>query len=390
MSYSDGVAFVIVEGGQAPSRPEALLARFRRGIVLDHIVRAQAVPELTHIILCTDDRDLAAQAQKLGAHVDWDDPSQSAPGVPFHFGRRLQQAIDRYGLRRVCVLGGGAGPLMRRDELAGLAKELLACDRTVLANNIYSADIVAFTPADALLTIDPPAKDNGLATALKSGAGLRAERLPRSLGLHFDVDTPTDMMVLAVHPSIGTHAKAVVDALSLDLSRITTAKRILQNSKADLFLFGRIGAPLFSFLDEATACRIRLLSEERGMKSLGRDERDEVVSLLGYLWEEAGPNRLFSYLASICSAALLDTRVLFAHRKYRLTSADRFYSDLGESGSIEHPEVRRFTEEAFRCSVPILLGGHSLVTGGIWALVDAIQREEVWTVDPAATLPAPS
>lgn len=141
-------------------------------------------------------------------------------------------------------------------------------------------------------------------------------------------------------------------------------------------LFGRIGAQLFDYLDNHTRCRIRLFSEERGMKALGRDRRGEVVSLVGRLIEALGYVGFFEFLAQFCHGAVLDTRGLFEHFGWKLSQADRFASDIGALDLISHPGLRDFTAAAFNASIPVLLGGHSLVTGGMWALIDAGNREQ--------------
>ena len=112
------------------------------------------------------------------------------------------------------------------------------------------------------------------------------------------------------------------------------------------------------------------------MKALGRDRRGEVVSLVGRLIEALGYVGFFEFLAQFCHGAVLDTRVLFEHFGWKLSQADRFASDIGALDLISHPGLRDFTAAAFNASIPVLLGGHSLVTGGMWALIDAGNREQ--------------
>ena len=114
------------------------------------------------------------------------------------------------------------------------------------------------------------------------------------------------------------------------------------------------------------------------MKALGRDRRGEVVSLVGRLIESLGYVEFFEFLSQFCRGAVLDTRVLFEHFKWKLSQADRFASDVGALELISHPELREFTAAAFSAPIPVLLGGHSLVTGGMWALIDAGNRERTY------------
>jgi hypothetical protein len=54
---------------------------------------------------------------------------------------------------------------------------------------------------------------------------------------------------------------------------------------------------------------------------------------------------------------------------------DRFQSDLLAWEAIEEPFLRRFTRAASEAPIPILLGGHSLVSGGLMLLNDVAWAE---------------
>ncbi len=80
--------------------------------------------------------------------------------------------------------------------------------------------------------------------------------------------------------------------------------------------------------------------------------------------------------------AFIDTRVLFAHLGLDLSMEDRFQSDLGNAGAMENPLAAAITRAAMNAPVPVVLGGHSLVSGGLYALVDASwgerERQHTW------------
>lgn len=367
---SNKPALVIFEGGRARAMPERMLQKAREAIVLEHIEKAQQSGAFSTVIVCTNRVELAKQARALGAEIDLD-----APGVPFHFGLRLQHVIQERGLHAVCSMGGGAAPLITVDEMRYIGQLFEENDRFVAANNVHSADIVAFAPADALLRFPPPPMDNSLALALHHEADLPLISLPRTLGLHFDVDTPSDLLVLAVHPDRGPRVAASLEAFSVDLSPFEAAKTTLLDPGVDVFIYGRVGSLLFSYLDERTRCRIRLLSEERSMKALGRDVRGEVRSLLGFMLEQVGMRGLIRMWEQMCSTVFVDTRVLMAHVHADISPADRFYSDLKMPERIKNPWLRQLTAATLETDLPVLLGGHGLVHGGIWALVDAAYRE---------------
>ena len=107
------------------------------------------------------------------------------------------------------------------------------------------------------------------------------------------------------------------------------------------------------------------------MRASGRQARGEVRSLLGYYLEEVGLERFFETLATMGQALFLDNRVLFAHRGLWPSAADRFHSDLRQPAQISDPFVRSLTEAAMAASIPVIMGGHSLVAGGMYAMVDA-------------------
>ncbi|MBE3577040.1 MAG: hypothetical protein IMX00_05050 [Limnochordales bacterium] len=371
------VALLIFEGDRPVSPVEEWMAAARAAIVLDILEKAARVETIDRRLLVTNRRWLADEAARLNlAEVVWEEPEEPPHGSrrnpwEYHLGRALAAVILKLELPNVIYCGGGACPLVTEEELYEIGRRLKEEKHLVLTNNPFSADLVAFSPGDAIGQIELPEADNPLPMLLHHQAGLRLVQLPRTLGINFDIDTPTDLMVLAVHPGAGVRTREALSRLPLELSRFEKAKELLLNREAQALVYGRVGAPLFGYLDEKTRCRLRLISEERGMKSSGRDERGEVVSLLGLLWQNTSPQRFFSALADLADVAFLDTRVLFAHLFGRVKRSDRFYSDLGQPEKIEDPRVRLFTEAALEAPIPVILGGHSLVTGGLWALLDA-------------------
>lgn len=363
---AQSVSLVVFEGGLVRSALEEQMQMVREGMVLDLVERARQ-GGLKHIVVVTSYQDLAETLQSTGVEVVVDEEL----GEPFHFGQRLQDVVQSYRLEKVLYMGGASAPLISSSEFKYLRELLEQNEGILIANNYYSADIVGFTPGQALSSISLPPIDNTLALALSNEAGLRWIPVQRTLGLNFDVDTPTDIMILSVHPDMGVHTREAVQDLQWDFQRYNAIKELLGNPNGEMVIYGRVGSNLFQYLDANTRCRLRLYSEERGMKALGRDARGEVTALMGRLIDELGFVNFFDFLADIALGAVLDTRVLFEHFKWQLTSADRFASDLGAVDLISHPLLKEFTCAAMEARIPVLLGGHSLVTGGLWALIDA-------------------
>jgi hypothetical protein len=82
--------------------------------------------------------------------------------------------------------------------------------------------------------------------------------------------------------------------------------------------------------------------------------------------------RFFQTLEEWADALFWDNRVVLAHYGLWPSAEDRYASDLGWVDQIEEPFLQALTERARAASIPIILGGHSLVSGGMMALVEAV------------------
>ena len=357
---------LIMTGVSEGSEPERMVSYTRQAVTLDLVERALAVPSLSPVVVATNSPVLAHRLADYSILVDLDPPDE-----PFHFGRRLAGLVDQYGMDRCFYMGGGAGPLLTAADMARIAEAMLAADRQLVTNNFYSSDFVAFAPTSALKEQPPPESDNELAWLLGEDAGLPIRELPRTGATQFDVDTPVDLFTLASHPGAGPHTRAYLDSLALDLSHLNTALALMLDRDATILVGGRVSSATWSYLERETACSTRVLSEERGMRASGRQARGEVRSLLGFYLEAVGMDQLFKTLATMGQALFLDNRVLFAHRGIWPSAADRFHSDLRQPEQISDPFVRALTEAAMAAPVPVIMGGHSLVAGGMYAMIDA-------------------
>jgi hypothetical protein len=129
---------------------------------------------------------------------------------------------------------------------------------------------------------------------------------------------------------------------------------------------------------------VRFFAEERGMQAEGRLQSGQARSLLGFYLAEVGEERFFVTLAELADAAFLDTRVLLAHLGIEARRADRFLSDVGWHEAIEEPFLRQFTQAARRAPIAVVLGGHSLVAGGLMALLEYAWQEHDRRLGPEA------
>lgn len=110
------------------------------------------------------------------------------------------------------------------------------------------------------------------------------------------------------------------------------------------------------------------------MRALGRVQAGSVVSLIGFLLEDVGPARFFTHLGRCADAALMDTRVLLAHWKKPYSDADRFAADVGRTDLVTNPELAAFTQAAWDADIPVVVGGHTMIYGGLWLLADRALR----------------
>jgi hypothetical protein len=357
---------LIMTGTSEGSEPERMVSQARQASTLDLVERALTVPAFAPIVVATNSVQLVRRLADFPVCVDLD-----PPGQVFHFGRRLMGLIAAYGMESCLYIGGGSAPLLPASAMAALAKAVLAADRLVVTNNFYSSDFVAFSPTSVLRDYPVPDNDNQLAWLLGEDAGLPIRELPRGAATQFDLDTPADLLTLAVHPDAGTHMRACLDDLELDTSHLDAALPLMLDRDAEILVAGRVSSTTWSYLERETACRTRVLSEERGMRASGRQARGEVQSLLGHCLEAVGLDRFFRALATMGQAVFLDNRVILAHRGLWPSAADRFHSDLRQPARVADPFLKALTEAAMSAPVPVTMGGHSLVAGGMYVLIEA-------------------
>jgi hypothetical protein len=291
------------------------------------------------------------------------------------------------------VLGSGSIPLARAADLRLFVEAAAGPGGHALANNRYSADVVAISRADDLAGLPPLPADNALPRWLDERAGVAVSDLRRRWRLGVDIDTPLDLIALGLDADLHSAAPLIGERLG---ERLAALADVLTNRRAELLVAGRVSAATLRWLESGVACRVRALIEERGMRAssrlaqsaaagggtAGRATADATAdatanrrpprSILGALLDRDGPESLAATVAGMADAAVIDTRVLLAHRHGADESAtaapsaeDRFASDLLLPAAIADPWLRSLTESAIDSQVPILLGGHTMVNGGL-------------------------
>jgi len=362
---SSRVSLLIMTGIRNSGQAEWMMAGAREAITLDLVERALDAGVFRQIIVSTNSSRLAAKLADKPVEVVVDPPDKV-----FHFGQWLQQFVDRFGIEKLFYMGGGSGPLLSQEEMIRMVEKVDREDEFLITNNFYSTDYAAFSPARALRAIEPPELDNDLGWLLVRQAGLNNYSPPRSAVTQLDVDTPIDLMTLQGHPALGSHLGLYLKELGLDTFHIKQAMAFFVDRAAEVFIAGRVSSATWAYLERETACRVRLLSEERGMRASGRQVRGQVRSLLGFYLDTVGVKAFFARMADLGQAAFIDNRVILAHWRIWPSDADRFYADLCQPERIENRQLRALVEAAMAAPIPVVMGGHSLVSGGLYALLE--------------------
>lgn len=305
-------------------------------------------------------------------------------GVPF--GRRLRAFIEREQPDGLVVLGSGAIPLATAADRRAFLAVAAGDGPDVLTNNRYSADVVALARPDVLRALPDSISDNALPRWLAEIAGCAvAER--RSGRLSIDVDGPLDIVLLGRRIGAGRLASPT----DVDLAPVQAALDGLRAAAADphaeLLVAGRTSGSAIRWLERNVAARVRASVEERGLRSATLaatpsnipPNRRPPRSLLGELLERDGPGAFGRLLASLADAAVIDSRVLLAHRFGADEAAwpppeDRYAADLLLPDRIGDPWLRELTASAVAAPIPIVLGGHSLVGPGLRLAVGGGRR----------------
>jgi hypothetical protein len=282
------------------------------------------------------------------------------------FGQRLRDVVRDIGDGGLIVLGSGAVPLATTADRVDFLEAARADLPRALTNNWYSGDIVAVARARSALASTPDLPtDNALPRWLEEVAGIPVDDRRRSRRLGIDVDSPLDLVLLGGRWLTWLDATDVAPVqANLDAVRATA-----DDPRAEVVVTGRVSAANLAWLEAHTASRTRALVEERGLRTRRAGQRP-AASVLGALLDRDGPGSLGEQLASLGDAAIIDTRVLLAHRfgaeEVGWPSAeDRFASDLLLPSRIADPWLRELTASAVAAPMPILLGGHTLVGPGL-------------------------
>jgi len=330
------------EGLVGRTRTEAARLLARR--LLNH-------PGVKDVVVATP---TPAAWSQVDVHLEPDPPG------PWTFGQRLEELASACEAERVLYFSGGSGLLLSDSDLDALVTAEPCAPPFAILNNFFSTDFLLFSPPCALPDL---ARDNPLGIRLWQ-LGYRCYELPRSAGTQFDIDTPGELRILALHPELPAELRAVLSVLPTQPAQALL--EALVDPEKEVVVMGRVGGHLLRWLERHAACRMRIVSEERGMESSGRAERGAVRSLLGVMGRNRTPAELVTLLGQYGDVVVWDTRVYMAHLGVWPPPEERFASDLLEYDKLGHPQLRDLIRACAQSPTPFLLGGHALVSGGLY------------------------
>jgi hypothetical protein len=321
-------------------------------------------------------------------------PELPADGVsPFHWGGwfapAARAALDGAQANgRVVDAIGYAGPGSLALAGDALLEELISpIAGEVVANNRFSADafVIAGGLDSAVNTLAGCPADNAAVRHLED-AGLASRDLAWQPWSRFDVDTPLDLALLRLAARLPGSREVdqriagflematLPGGRGLEVPKAEPIGAVLRDRGAQLVVAGRIPAAAIAYLETEAACRVRWFVEERGMRSApDAAPRSLLADWVGRL----GPADLIGELSRLGDALVLDSRVLMAGLAGSARATDwppaeeRFASDFLEASAVATPWLKELTEAAANASIPVQLGGHSLVSDGLRILVDA-------------------
>ena len=312
-----------------------------------------------------------------GAQVRLDDGSTDGSSDA-SFGERVRRLVAETKPEGVVLLGSGSLPLTNAADWRTFVAAAGGPPGHALANNRFSADAIAVSGASILASLPDVGSDNRLPRWLAE-RGVTVDDLHQQWRLQLDLDTPLD--ALLVWPVETT--RDLLDA-GIDPAPVREAlggvATIARDPARELLVAGRTSASGLAWLERKTASRTRALIEERGFRTRAQGQRP-VRSALGLILDRDGPAAFGERLTELGDAALIDSRVLLAHRfgpdEAGWPSAeDRFASDLLLADRISDPWLRALTESVRDAAIPVVLGGHTLVGPGLRL---ALRKPAAWT-----------
>ncbi len=159
-------------------------------------------------------RAIVAERHRMGFAAAGADDVRVLVGPPDDtpFGHRLRDLVRAERPAGLVILGSGSIPLATTQDRREFVEVAGSDDRRALANNRYSADIVAIAHAsDVLADLPDLPGDNALPRWLEEVAGSTVHDLRRRWRLAIDIDGPLDVVLIDGHDVAENAGAAGVD-----------------------------------------------------------------------------------------------------------------------------------------------------------------------------------
>jgi hypothetical protein len=351
------IIVVIMHAALGDSPGERLVERAREAATVD-LVSTLHRGGLDNLILVTDAEAFSERLTTFGVDLH---PSER--DGPFHFGETLKAIVRENVSAGLLYFGSGSGGLLDEEQV----RQLIAFSRRpecgALFNNFYSCDFAAIAGTKELLNIELPAIDNSLGFVL-SNAGIPCAALPRDVSTQLDIDTPAELFLLAASARGGETLRSFLSSQCLRHPKLSELLVRLVDRTAHVALIGRVNPAAWAHFEQEVACRTIVFSAGRGMRGYPNGRG----SLLATGLHAVSLPAFFEILAQYTDGAIIDTRPLLTASGDLPSRSDRFASDLSTPDKIKDPLWKAFTEASVEAGLPILLGGHCLVSGGLYLL----------------------
>lgn len=350
-------------------------------LLIFHRSAAEGEPELVRAF--ADVRlELAQRQARLFARAG---ASEAVFVTEWHAGKSFGEVLADLAPARggLITFGSGAVPRLSARDALDLVAVAASGAKRAQTNNRYSSDVVAVGRAAELAKLPALPSDNAVPRWLEERAGFTVGELKGRDRLALDLDTPLDVALAALSPGVAGWLGKAARANGWSVPRLEEIRALAANPLGEMLVFGRSGSRTLRWLERNVRCRVRFLAEERGLRASSplaigengkRPTPHQPRATLGLLLDARGTAELAAIVGELADGAIIDSRVLLAHRLGTdedawPSAADRFASDLHLASGVEDPWLRDLTQSAADADLPILLGGHSLVGPGIRSLL---------------------
>jgi len=349
------------------SEIEYWISSAQRAAALDLVLRLNEAELIDPVYVFAADQNFAQPLAEAGAIV------QGTPVLDFHFGQQLRLCVEYIASDRLAYFGAASAPLLPLHWIDRIAAALCEVRQPwACVNNFHSTDWAFFNHSTLLAAADQHIpSDNSLGWVARNLCGFEIAGIPAAAASRADLDTPADLFMVTGHPDLGLHLHRFLDSNLPVQQKAAGLKSLLSKPAKTLALIGRVSSEASRVLEKATQIWTRVFAEERGMVASGRLSRGEVTSMTGRMLAAWGPHRFVQELESMADGVLWDTRVVMAELYGWPSGLDRFAFDLGRSDLLEQESLTEWCEAVRDSAIPILSGGHSVVSGGLLALLES-------------------